>query len=93
MNLNGSKDDTITVTVNQKAVGLTWWGYTTRIYDGSQSSLTATATGVESGDKVNVFVSDGNKINANPIDMFYLATATGLDGVDAKYYKLPVQNG
>ena len=84
INLNSSDNDSITVTLNQKQVGLTWSGYENLVYDGTAKSVTATATGIEEGDSVTVTVTGGTETNAGT----YTATAV-LTGTGAGYYKLP----
>ncbi len=84
INLNGSENDSITVTLNKKQVGLTWSGYDTRDYDKNASSVTAAATGVEEGDSVTVTVTGGAETDAGE----HTATAA-LTGTDAEYYALP----
>ena len=74
-----------TLTVNKKTVGLTWDGADTRTYDGQLSNVTATATGLISGDEVNVSVTGGKEKDAGT----YTATATALTGERAGNYILP----
>ena len=74
-----------TLTVNKKTVGLTWDGADTRTYDGQPSNVTATATGLISGDEVNVSVTGGTEKDAGT----YTATATALTGERAGNYILP----
>ena len=74
-----------TLTVNKKTVGLTWDGADTRTYDGQPSNVTATATGLISGDEVNVSVTGGKEKDAGT----YTATATALTGDKAGNYALP----
>lgn len=89
VNLNGSGSNSITVTLIQKEVGLTWSGYETRDYDGTASNITATATGLLDGDNVSVTVENGTQTNAGT----YTAAVTSLTSDDenktAGYYKLP----
>ena len=76
-----------TLTVNKKTVGLTWTGAETRDYTGRPSNVTATATGLVSGDegKVEVTVTGGTEKDAGT----YTATATTLTGDKAGNYALP----
>ena len=74
-----------TLTVNKKTVGLTWDGADTRTYDGQPSNVTATATGLISGDEVNVSVTGGTERDAGT----HTATATALTGERAENYTLP----
>ena len=74
-----------TLTVNKKTVGLTWTGAETRDYTGQLSNVTATATGLVSGDAVNVTVVGGRGQDAGT----YTATATALTGERAGNYILP----
>ena len=76
-----------TLTVNKKTVGLTWTGAETRDYTGQPSNVTATATGLVSGDedKVDVTVTGGTEEDAGT----YTATATALTGERAGNYSLP----
>ena len=76
-----------TLTVNKKTVGLTWQNATERVYDGQPSNVTATATGLVSGDedKVAVTVTGGTEKDAGT----YTATATTLTGDKAGNYALP----
>ena len=76
-----------TLTVNKKTVGLTWQNATERVYDSQPSNVTATATGLVSGDedKVAVTVTGGTEKDAGT----YTATATTLTGDKAGNYALP----
>ena len=74
-----------TLTVNKKTVGLTWNNATERVYNGQPSNVTATATGLISGDEVNVSVTGGKEKDAGT----YTATATALTGDKAGNYALP----
>ena len=74
-----------TLTVNKKTVGLTWNNATERVYDGQPSNVTATATGLISGDEVNVSVTGGTEKDAGT----HTATATALTGERAENYTLP----
>ena len=76
-----------TLTVNKKTVGLTWNNATERVYDGQPSNVTATATGLVSGDegKVEITVTGGTEKDAGT----YTATATTLTGDKAGNYALP----
>lgn len=85
INLNGSDGDTVSITMNQKEVGLSWSGYSERDYDGNESNVTVTLTGVENGDEVGVTVTGEKEINAKT----HTATATALTGTHCGYYKLP----
>ena len=74
-----------TLTVNPKEVGLTWNNAIERVYDGQPSNVTATATGLVSGDEVNVTVTGGTERDAGT----HTATATALTGERAENYTLP----
>ena len=73
-----------TANITPKEVGLTWSTPTTFTYNGSAQGVTATATGLITGDECTVTVSDGSKTNASTTP--YTATATGLTNTN---YKLP----
>lgn len=72
------------LTVTQKAVGLTWSGYTDLYYDGQAKAVTATATGLVNEDTVTVTVAGGAQKEVGS----YAAKATGLIGAKAANYKL-----
>ena len=73
-----------TANITPKEVGLTWSTPTSFTYNGSAQGVTATATGLITGDECTVTVSDGSKTNASTTP--YTATATGLTNTN---YKLP----
>ncbi len=70
-------------TIGAKEIGLTWTN-TTLTYNGTAQAPTATATGLETGDVVNVTVT-GGQTNAGS----HTATASALDNTN---YKLPTAN-
>lgn len=74
------KDD-----ITPKEVGLTWDNFASRTYDGKASAVTATATGVLTGDTVSVTVANGTQKYGGT----HKATATALTGASAANYKLP----
>lgn len=73
-----------TLTVGQKAVGLTWNNVEDRKY-GDNKTVTATATGVENSDAITVTVSGGDATSVGQ----HTATAVKLEGTKAENYKLP----
>ena len=79
--------DAGTLTVEQKEVGIVWTN-TTLSYTGAAQAPTATATGLENGDLVEVTVTGAQ----TAIGTGYTATATGLTGEKATNYKLPTEN-
>ncbi len=86
VSLNGSSSDEISVVLDKKEVVLQWSGYADRIFDESESDVKAVVTGVESGDgDINVTVNGGKEAAVG----IHTATATGLVGENAMYYKLP----
>lgn len=78
---NYSGTATGTFTIAPKTVGLTWDG-STFFYDKTEKTVTATATGVETGDTVNVTVKGGKQTAIGT----YIVTAAKLDNPN---YKLP----
>lgn len=64
----------ITLTVDQRAVGLRWDGHTGLVYTGSAVKITATATNLVGVDTCGVTVTDGAKTDAGD----YTAKATAL---------------
>ena len=81
---------TVSLTVNQKEVGLSW-ADTKLTYNGQQQAPTATATELVSGDtgQVSVIVTGGQ---TNASATAYTATASGLTGEKSGNYKLPTDN-
>lgn len=78
---NYSGTATGTFTIAPKPVGLTWDG-STFFYDKTEKTVTATATGVETDDTVNVTVKGGKQTAIGT----YIVTAAKLDNPN---YKLP----
>lgn len=78
---NYSGTATGTFPIAPKPVGLTWKG-STFFYDKTEKTVTATATGVETDDTVNVTVKGGTQTAIGT----YIATATALDNTN---YTLP----
>ncbi|MBO4535095.1 MAG: hypothetical protein J5755_04085, partial [Clostridia bacterium] len=81
-----------TLTIAQKEVGLTWghdntgtWSGYEVTYDATEHTISCTATGVISGDTVNVTLSGHTATNVSN----NTATATGLTGTGSANYKLP----
>ena len=68
--------------ITPKTVGLTWSGHDDLVYDGEPVSVTASATGLVSGDTCAVTVDNGDQTNAST----YTAEATGLGNDN---YQLP----
>ena len=68
--------------INPKVVGLEWSGYTNLVYTGKPVNVTATATGLISGDECGVVVENGRQSEVGN----YTATATGLTNPN---YALP----
>lgn len=80
--------EAISVTVNQKTVGLSWSDLDAEalVYDGQANILTATVTGALDGDFLGVTVQpDGDNINVGS----FTYQAIGLTGDKAGFYKLP----
>ena len=75
------------LTAEQREVTLSW-SDTEFVYDGKSHVPTATVSGTQYGEVLTVRVS-GSKIAANPEDGEYIATAVGLSGTNAVFYKLP----
>ena len=69
--------------VDQKPISINW-GETTYTYDGNPWGPTPTAEGMENGDALTLTVT-GQKTDAGD----YTATVTGIQGDNAKNYKLP----
>lgn len=78
---NYSGTATGTFTIAPKPVGIDWTG-DTFFYDKTEKTVTATATGVETDDTVNVTVKGGMQTAIGT----YIATATALDNTN---YTLP----
>lgn len=75
-----------TLTVSQREIGLDWTN-TELVYNGSELTPTATATGTVNDDAIAVTVI-GTQTNAGE----YTATASTLTGDKAGNYKLPIAN-
>ena len=68
--------------INPKAIIIVWSGWETRPYNGSSSSVTATATDLMGTDSCDVAVTNGDTVNAGS----HTATATALNNQN---YMLP----
>lgn len=83
------------LTVEKKTVGITWSDTSNLVYTGDPVNVTATLTGILSGDDCRPVVEGGNEIGPswkgpdgeNPIK--YEAKVTELTGTDEKNYQLP----
>lgn len=73
---------TATADISPKTVGLTWIGNTGLVYDGEPVSVSATGTGLVSGDQCAVTVENGDKTDAGT----YTAEAKSLSNDN---YQLP----
>ncbi|MBQ2670774.1 MAG: hypothetical protein IJG06_08515, partial [Clostridia bacterium] len=82
-NHNDSAENSVSVTIAPKEIGITWPADTERFFehDGKPHSLTATATGLVNSDTCNVTVT-GEQTDIGT----YTATATGVSNSN---YKLP----
>jgi len=72
----------VTVEVAPKGITLVWIGYENLLYDGTASSVTATANGLVGDDECDIIVENGDKTDAGN----YTAEATGVSNSN---YKLP----
>ncbi|MGN0153266.1 MAG: MBG domain-containing protein [Lachnospiraceae bacterium] len=86
---------TAKVTVNKKTVGVNWSDTKKLIYNGESQNVTATLTGVMTGDKCTASVTGGDEVgpswtgdSANPMEK-YTATISSLAGADYGNYQLP----
>ena len=80
-----------TITIAKATVGLTWLTLTADqlVYDRTEKTLTATATGLVGTDTCVVTVAvTGGQNNVNVGSFTY--TATGLTGTNSENYKLPI---
>ena len=75
------------LTAEQRELTLSW-SDTEFVYDGKSHVPTATVSGTQYGEVLTVRVT-GSKIAANPEGGEYIATAVGLSGTNALFYKLP----
>ncbi len=82
-NHNDTDPVEIEASIAKKTIGLRW-SDTTFEYDGEEHVPTATATGVASGDTVNVTVTGAQTDAGN-----YTATATAISGTGSANYELP----
>ena len=78
---NYSGETTATFTITKATVGLSW-NTETFDYDGTEKTITATATGLKGNDECTVTLTDNTAIAVGK----YTATATGLGNSN---YKLP----
>ncbi len=76
--------ETITLTIEQKTITLSWSNTASREYDGTRSQVTAIAGGILAGDSCEVTVTGGDEKNAGS----YTAKAMALSNAN---YVLPKQ--
>ncbi len=76
-----------TLRAEQRELTLTWTE-TEFVYDGKSHAPKATVSGTRYGEALKVTVT-GSKIAATPEGEVYVATASGLIGTNALFYKLP----
>ena len=78
-------NDSVTLVINPKEIGLDWSVLDDLVYDGNAKELTATATGTVGTDSCTVTVTlTGDNVNVTEDGFYYTATALGNSN-----YKLP----
>ena len=78
-------NDSVTLVINPKEIGLDWSVLDDLVYDGNAKELTATATGTTGTDSCTVTVTlAGDNVNVTEDGFYYTATALGNSN-----YKLP----
>lgn len=78
----------VTYTISPREVVYSWNNITTRAYDGKARQVSATITNLVQGDTASLSISNGEEVNAG----IYIASISGIQGIDANNYRLPTEN-
>ncbi|MEG2328828.1 MBG domain-containing protein [Anaerorhabdus sp.] len=73
--------------ISPRQVTYSWSNINTRVYDGMPSQVSAAITNLVQNDTASLSISNGNQVNAG----IYVASISGIQGVDAGNYSLPTE--
>ncbi|MEF9893980.1 MAG: MBG domain-containing protein [Anaerorhabdus sp.] len=73
--------------ISPRQVTYSWSNINTRVYDGTPSQVSAAITNLVQNDTASLSISNGNQVNAG----IYVASISGIQGVDAGNYSLPTE--